>query len=109
MIHGNLSVGYFSHNFEFDLKRQFLVGVFWTPDKFLWFHSMTIFNEFFVNLFQEYALSHSVENYKFKDCDWFISPKELSNYGMFESNKARMNEIFKLGCDEAVKTFPENF
>ncbi len=38
-------------------------------------------------------LSHSVENYKFKDCDWFISPKELSNYGMFESNKARMNEI----------------
>ncbi len=54
-------------------------------------------------------LSHSVENYKFRDCDWFISPKELSNYGMFESNKARMNEIFKLGYDEAVKTFPENF
>jgi hypothetical protein len=64
MIHGNLSVGYFSYNFEFDLKRQFLVGVFWAPDKFLWFHSMTIFNEFFVNLFQEYAFHKIVYNGK---------------------------------------------
>jgi len=32
-----------------------LIGVFWTPNEFLLFHSLTIFNEFFVNLFQEYA------------------------------------------------------
>lgn len=54
-------------------------------------------------------LSHNVENYKFKDCDWFISPKELSNYGMFESKKTRMDELFQLGYSEAEKTFPKDF
>lgn len=54
-------------------------------------------------------LSHSVENYKFKDCDWFISPKELSNYGMFESKKTRMDELFQLGYTEAEKTYPDGF
>ena len=54
-------------------------------------------------------LSYSVENYKFKDCDWFISPKELSNYGMFESKKTRMDELFQLGFSEAEKTFPKDF
>ena len=54
-------------------------------------------------------LSHSVESLKFDDCDWLISPKELSNYGMFESNKTRMNELFQLGYSEAEKTFPEGF
>ncbi|WP_209391231.1 hypothetical protein, partial [Chryseobacterium sp. RR2-3-20] len=32
-----------------------LIGIFWTPIEFFLFHSLTIFNEFFVNLFQEYA------------------------------------------------------
>ncbi len=32
-----------------------MIGIFWTPNEFLLFHSLTIFNEFFVNLFQEYA------------------------------------------------------
>jgi NTE family protein len=54
-------------------------------------------------------LSYSVENYKFKDCDWLISPKDLSNYGMFESNKTRMEELFLLGYSEAEKTFSESF
>lgn len=54
-------------------------------------------------------LSHSVENYKFKDCDWLISPKDLSNYGMFESKKTRMDELFQIGYCEAEKTFPDNF
>ena len=54
-------------------------------------------------------LSHSVENYKFRDCDWLISPKELSNYGMFESKKTRMDELFQLGFSEAEKTFPKDF
>ncbi|MFN3020791.1 vitamin B12 dependent-methionine synthase activation domain-containing protein, partial [Chryseobacterium sp. TY3] len=32
------------------------------PNDFLLFHSLTIFNEFFVNLFQEYALLKVEEN-----------------------------------------------
>ena len=39
-------------------------------------------------------LSYSVENYKFKDCDWLISPKELSNYGMFEKQKNKNGRTF---------------
>jgi len=41
-----------------------LIGVFWTPNEFLLFHSLTIFNEFFVNLFQEYASNTIVHNGK---------------------------------------------
>lgn len=54
-------------------------------------------------------LSHRVEKYKFKDCEWFISPLELSRYGMFETKAVRLEEIFKLGYQEAEKTFPEDF
>ena len=53
-------------------------------------------------------LSHSVENFKFKDCDWLISPKELSSYGMFESKKNRMEELFSIGYHSAKETFPNN-
>ena len=62
MIDRNLSVGYLVNNLEFDLKGEFLVGVFWTPNEFLLFHSLTIFKKFFVNLFQEYALSNIAAN-----------------------------------------------
>jgi hypothetical protein len=41
-----------------------LIGVFWTPNEFLLFHSLTIFNEFFVNLFQEYACDKIADNGK---------------------------------------------
>ena len=54
-------------------------------------------------------LSYNVENYKFKDCDWFISPKELSNYGMFENKKPRLDELFSLGYTEAEKTYLDCF
>ena len=64
MIDGNLSVCYLLNNLEFDLKRQFLIGIFWTPNKFLLFHSLTIFDEFFVNLFQEYAFGKLAANGK---------------------------------------------
>jgi NTE family protein len=54
-------------------------------------------------------LSHRIENYKFKHCNWMISPEELSHYGMFESKKESMEEIFQLGYNEAEKTFLETF
>ena len=64
MIYGNLSVGYFLYNFKFYLKREFLICVFWTPAKFLLLHSLTIFVEFFVNLFQEYSSHNIADNGK---------------------------------------------
>ncbi len=56
MINRNLSVDYLLNNLKFDLKGKFLLGVFWTPNEFLLFHSLTIFSEFFFNLFQGYAI-----------------------------------------------------
>ena len=105
-----LSDGGILNNFPSNLIREKcekLIGVFVSPLQDIEGKQLNSIKAVSTRAYE--LLSHSVENYKFKDCDWFISPKELSNYGMFESNKARMNEIFKLGYDEAVKTFPENF
>ena len=46
------------------MKGKFLIGIFWTPIEFLLFHSLTIFNKFFVNLFQEYAFFDITDNEK---------------------------------------------
>ena len=44
---------------------------------------------------------------KFTLCDWVIEPEELSNFGTFETNKAKMEIIFNHGYKAAKKTFPE--
>ena len=41
---------------------------------------------------------------KFSLCDLIIEPKELSKYSTFETNKAKMDTIFKIGYEEAKKT-----
>jgi NTE family protein len=42
---------------------------------------------------------------KFNLCDWVIEPKELSKFSTFETNKTKMDAIFKIGYDEAKKSF----
>jgi NTE family protein len=44
---------------------------------------------------------------KFTLCDWVIEPEELSNFGTFETNKAKMELIFNHGYEAAKKTFHE--
>ena len=53
-------------------------------------------------------LSHRTEIYKFAYCDWFITSKKLSKYGIFERKPQSMEEIFKIGYEEAKRTFLEN-
>jgi NTE family protein len=36
-----------------------------------------------------------------------IEPKELSKYSTFETNKTKMDAIFKIGYEEAKKTINE--
>ncbi|OIQ21672.1 MAG: patatin [Flavobacterium sp. MedPE-SWcel] len=38
-------------------------------------------------------------------CDWVISPDKLALYNTFETNKVRMDEIFKIGYNEAKKSY----
>ena len=44
---------------------------------------------------------------KFSLCDLVIEPKELSKYSTFETNKTKMDAIFKIGYEEAKKTINE--
>lgn len=42
---------------------------------------------------------------KFSLCDWVIEPKELSKFSTFETSKTKMDTIFKIGYDEAKRSF----
>jgi NTE family protein len=42
---------------------------------------------------------------KFSLCDWIIEPKELSKFSTFETSKTKMDAIFKIGYEEAKKSF----
>lgn len=44
---------------------------------------------------------------KFNLCDWVIQPEELSAYSTFETNKAKMDAIFKIGYEAAKKSYSE--
>ncbi|MEC5394297.1 patatin-like phospholipase family protein [Bergeyella sp. RCAD1439] len=40
-------------------------------------------------------------------CDWFINPKDLAKYNLFETRKTRMDEIFNIGYQTAAQSFRE--
>jgi NTE family protein len=42
---------------------------------------------------------------KFNHCDWIIEPDALSEYSTFETNKVKMDEIFKIGYEAAKQSF----
>jgi NTE family protein len=42
---------------------------------------------------------------KFKLCDCIIEPEELTKFGTFETNKTKMDTIFKIGYDAAKKAY----
>ncbi len=52
-------------------------------------------------------LSANSNMQKFTLCDWVISPDELALYSTFETNKAKMDEIFRIGYDAAKKSYGE--
>ncbi|GGB69147.1 patatin [Flavobacterium suaedae] len=52
-------------------------------------------------------LSANTNMQKFTLCDWVISPDELALYNTFETNKAKMEKIFKVGYEAAKKSYEE--
>jgi len=52
-------------------------------------------------------LSANSNMQKFTLCDWVISPDELALYSTFETNKAKMDEIFNIGYEAAKKSYDE--
>lgn len=52
-------------------------------------------------------LSANSNMQKFTLCDWVISPEDLALYSTFETNKAKMDEIFKIGYEAAKKSYED--
>jgi NTE family protein len=52
-------------------------------------------------------LSANSNMQKFTLCDWVISPDELALFSTFETNKAKMDEIFRIGYESAKKSYGE--
>jgi NTE family protein len=52
-------------------------------------------------------LSANSNMQKFTLCDWVISPDELALYSTFETNKAKMDEIFRIGYEAAKKSYED--
>ncbi len=52
-------------------------------------------------------LSANSNTQKFTLCDWVISPDELALFSTFETNKSKMDEIFKVGYEAAKKSYEE--
>lgn len=52
-------------------------------------------------------LSANSNMQKFTLCDWIISPDELALYSTFETNRIKMDEIYKIGYEAAKKSYDE--
>lgn len=52
-------------------------------------------------------LSANSNMQKFTLCDWVVSPEELALYSTFETNKAKMDEIFLIGYEAAKKSYED--
>lgn len=53
--------------------------------------------------------SHRTEIFKFSYCDWFITSQKLSQYGIFERNAERLEEIFEIGYQAAKSSYEDSF
>ena len=49
-------------------------------------------------------LSANSNTHKFNICDWVIQPEELAIFSTFETNKTKMEQIFKIGYEAAKKS-----
>ncbi len=96
------------NNFPSDvIKKQsdFTIGVFVSPPQ-----EVSIFDLSSIKsiVSRSYDLaSYRAESYKFSDCNWFITSKKLSKYGMFESKKEILREIFEIGYEMAKSSYRE--
>lgn len=83
-----------------------LIGIYVTPPQDMKVNDLKTIRSVTTRAYE--LLSHRTEIYKFAFCDWFITSKKLSKYGIFERNPQRLEEIFNIGYDEAKRSFNEN-
>ncbi len=97
------------NNFPADLIHQDcekLIGVFISPLQDVKISDLNSIKAVTTRAYE--LLSHKNQIHKFCYCDWLITSKKLANYGIFESNAARLEEIFEIGYQAAKISYDES-
>ncbi|WP_338409566.1 patatin-like phospholipase family protein [uncultured Flavobacterium sp.] len=108
-LNGNLySDGGILNHFPTDLiqgKCDVIIGIYVSPIQTIEAKDLNSIKSVTSRAFN--LLSAQGNYQKFSLCDWVIEPKELANFSTFETNKAKMDEIFEIGYQAAKKSFEE--
>jgi NTE family protein len=106
-LNGNLySDGGILNHFPTDLLQgrcDSVIGVYVSPIQTIEARDLKSIKSVTTRAFD--LLSANGNYQKFSMCDWIIEPKELANFSTFETNKLKMNEIFKIGYQAAKASF----
>jgi NTE family protein len=107
VINGKLySDGGILNHFPADLlvgKCESIIGVYVSPVQNLEAKNLNSIKSVTYRALELLTANSSFQ--KFNYCDVIIEPKELTNYNTFETNKSKMNAIYKIGYEEAKKHF----
>lgn len=98
------------NNFPADIIKddcQKMIGVFVSPPQDVTLQDLSSIKSIVSRSYD--LLSYRTEVPKFSYCDWFITSKKLSKFGMFERKAEVLEEIFQIGYDAAKKTYEEEF
>jgi len=106
-INGNLySDGGILNHFPTDLlmgQCDMLIGVYVSPIQKIENNDLTSIRSVTTRAYDLLSANHNAQ--KFNNCDWVIEPHELTNFSTFETSKAKMDEIFKIGYESAKKSY----
>lgn len=82
-----------------------IIGVYVSPTQKIDANSLVSIKSVTARAFELLFANSSA--HKFTHCDWVIQPEELSKFGTFETSRLKMDEIYKIGYEEAKKSFEE--
>jgi NTE family protein len=106
-IGGNLySDGGILNHFPTELLKNesdFIIGVYVSPLQKVIAKDLTTIKSVTTRAYELLTANSSLS--KFEDCNWLIEPEELSAYSTFETNKTKMDAIFKIGYEAAQKSY----
>lgn len=96
------------NNFPADIIHQNcekLIGVYVSPPQDVEIGHLNTIKSVTTRAYE--LMSHRTEIHKFSYCDWIITSKKLANYGTFERNATRLEEIFDIGYQAAKVSYDD--
>jgi NTE family protein len=106
-IKGNIySDGGILNHFPTDILQgqcETLIGVYVSPIQKIEAKDLNTIKSVTTRAFDLLSANTSIQ--KFNNCDWIIEPEELTLYSTFETNKTKMDAIYKIGYEIAKETY----